>query len=343
MRKKTLIHDAIDKSLQDVHFSAQDMHSVLRQTRMQQHEIQPQKTSTRGRPAYFGYALAAAMLIVIIAPVSFFALRGQSRLVPTTNPLCAAPGEAQSGPHDAVSDGDPLSAAPSASITASPLDDGVFDERDAIAAARACFETQCDTSVFAFEEYDVTLAEAGSDSDAPDSFVVEMNSIYDNGCSFRVVLSRENGDIISYSTPRLATTPMYLNTQSAEVLAWYEQYGPHMFTWPMDAQAEFSRRYEGAALRMPREGEVDAETIAKRFGSHIHVSELTSDPDEHQLTYYTTLYSERSSADGVARYQVYCFAGGEITDTLPPVFALITFRASDGEFESKQILSTSGL
>ena len=346
MKKENHIREAIDESLQNIHFNAQDTRKVLRAVRSQSTEPAPRKASPQRNSGRLGYALAAAMLVMIIAPVSLIALRLHHDEHPAIKTIAAAPTEATSVPLDIVLPADQIidsSLIPSDDSL--QADDGIFTESDAIAAARACFEARCDTSIFTFEEYTVSVQAAfeyGSDPSAA-HYEVSMKSIYDNGCSFRVIVSAPDGEIVSCSTPRLATVPMYLNSESPEVRSWYEEYGPYLFTWPLDAQAEFSRRYEGATLRMPREDEADTQIIARRFGPHIHVSELTDDPDEHNLQYYITLCSERASADGVARYQVYCFAGQEITDTLPPTYALITFRASDGEFESKQILTTAGL
>jgi len=213
-----------------------------------------------------------------------------------------------------------------------------MSESEAIRIARACFEENCDTGIFTFEEYTVDVQSA-FDYGAADARHIEvtLSSIYDNGCSFRVSIDPASGSVLSFSTPRLATEPTRLSLESEEVSAWYEKNGAYAFTWPLEEQAEFSRRYEGGMIRLPREGEADEKTIANRFA--LHIDELITRTGEHAVGYYITLYDGKAYADGLARYQVYCFPGGEIKNELPDTYMILTFLAQDGTFETSQMIS----
>ena len=219
--------------------------------------------------------------------------------------------------------------------TVQPGPQSMISEAEAIAAARACFEAKCDTSVFSFDEYTVSLTET-AEADGSPSMPVLMRSIYDNGCSFTVMLGAQSGDVLRFSTPRLATVPAFLNSESVEVQAWYDKLGPYTFTWSQENQAEFSRRYEGAALRTARSGELsaaDAQTAALKAASDTFAQ--LGETGAHYA--YPTLYAERASADGVARYVVRCYAQ-PVTQTLPSPCVLVTLRAGDGTVESVQLV-----
>ena len=94
-----------------------------------------------------------------------------------------------------------------------------------------------------------------------------------------------------------------------------------------------------ATTRQPREGEVDEAYI--RAQTPVFAEALGVEGGA--LAVYPMLCSESSSADGRARYQIYCFAGEGITDSLPETCLLATMLAADGTIESMQILSTSAL
>ena len=130
--------------------------------------------------------------------------------------------------------------------------------------------------------------------------------------------------------------PAALDRQCAEVQAWYDRYGEHSFTWPLDAQAEFSRRYEGGMRRMPEEGEMDADAIADA-AQEMLAGQAGSNAEDN-TTLWISLYGERAFADGVARYQVYCLPQSDAGE-LPESCTVLTLRASDGVLESSQILS----
>lgn len=198
------IRDAIDESLCGIHFSTQDMHSVLRSVR------RPSKNHSRGVPMRrrrLDLAFAAAMLLLVVAPFSLFALRAQ-RVRPVT---VAASGGATPVPNILpLATPAPTQIAVSPTVappeqTARPL--APISQDEALRIARQCFETHCDTDVSAFDEYalQTTLIQP---SEGCAQYIVRMDSIYGNGCSFTVVVSAENGEVIQYSSPSMATQPM---------------------------------------------------------------------------------------------------------------------------------------
>ena len=343
MKKDNQIKNAIDESLGSVRFNAHDMRSVLRAVR--EEESAPRMTARRPRRS-FQPVFAAMMAVLVIVPLSILAVRtvrsGSS--ITTITPLSANTDAPNADPIIA----DPIienSPAVTAQPTLAPIPQrsGALTQDDAIQIARACFEANCDTSIFTFEEYTVSVQPVSAYEDDPSAagFEVTMRSIYDNGCTFTVTVNGRDGSVLSFSTPRLATVPTRLNAQSGEIQAWYDKYGEYIFMWPLEMQAEFSRRYEGALLRTPREGEVDAQTIANRFGPHDYP--LTEKIGEGPISYHIMLYDGQSFADGQARYHVYCFPGDTTADALPDVYMLLSFFAADGAYESGEILSTSGL
>ncbi len=355
MKKNNPIHDAIDESLSDVHFDAQDMRNVLRAVRSSERREAPamqrkassarkasvQKARRRRVQSAFPYALAACMLVLVIAPLSLLALRTQSGQSSRIKTIAAAPGESTDTPRDIVLHSSaPVSVQETAHPHTSPVavQSWTQEEYRAISAARSCFEALCDVSVFTFEEYEITCEFTAAEGTMPDIYTVTMNSLYDNGCFFRVTVSAQNGEVLSHSAPRLATVPLFVNRQSDEVKAWFDQYGAYMFMWPMDQQVEFSRRYEGAMLRMPREGERDYAYIQ----SSAYVFAEKQLPDAQSIAVYPMLYSEKASADGKARYQVYCFADKDESGTLPDSCLLVTLL-TDGTVESSQKIDTVGL
>ena len=329
MKNDPRIRNALDESLSSVHFDARDMHRVLRAVRGQEAPVR-ERARRKRKPLRLDFLFAVATAALVIVPLSLFALRAHRA---QTSPITTV------AAHGAVSTGMP--AGHEDILLATPLPPsagepgaGVIGESDAIQAARACFEAQCDTTIFTFDEYAVDVSAALGEDGAPSSYVVTMESIYGNGCVFRVVVSAQDGAVISYSTPRLATVPAGLDRQCAEVRAWYERYGEHSFTWPLDAQAEFSRRYEGGMRRMPEEGEADADAIAA--AAQAHLSQQAENGVEADSP-YLSLYAGRAFADGVARYRVYCIPQSD-ADELPESCTVLTLRASDGVLESSQIL-----
>lgn len=322
MKNDPQIRNALDESLSSVHFDVRDMHRVLRAVREQE---APMRERVRRRHRPLDFMLAAATAALVIVSLSLFALRAQRTATTRITPVAA---------HGAVTTEMPAEHEDALLTTPLPARDQGLGEHDAIQAARACFEAQCDTTIFTFDEYAVDVSASLDEEGAPASYVVTMESIYGNGCTFRVVVSAPDGAVISYSTPRLATVPAALDRQCAEVQVWYERYGAHSFAWPLDAQAEFSRRYEGGMRRMPEEGEASAETIAAAARAHLGEAENSS--------LFISLYAERAFADGVARYRVYCLPQSASGD-LPDSCTVLTLRASDGALESSQTLPVPDL
>jgi len=317
MKKNPIIRDAIDESLSGIHFNAQDMRSVMRAVRRDEERRAPARPRRRMR---LDLVFSMALVVMIALPISLFTLRARS--AQTTN-IVAAPGLATPFPR--------VTARPTAlpEGTAMP---GAISESEAIQIARACFEQQCDTSVFTFEEYTVSTAFMTDASGLP-CYRVTMDSVYDNDCTFVVLVSAEDGAVVQYSTPKLATVPAYLRVDSPEVQAWFEKNGEYLFTWPQDVQAEFSRRYEGCALRTARDGEItpeQAKQIALAAAQDIFAQLGLSGGSPCA---YPMLYSERASSDGVARYTVRCFAE-PIGDTLPTPCVLVTLTADTGAVEA---------
>lgn len=227
MKKDPIIREAIDESLVSVHFDARDMHAVLRAVRSERAPDRAPKRRMR-----LNFAFAAAMLLLIAVPVLTLRTAGTP---PDDITTIAAEGE--STPLPTASEAPPQSAA-------------ALDETEAIRLARACFEAQCDTSVFTFDEYTVSVqgyAVYGSSLECPD-YEVSMKSIYDNGCTFTVVISAQDGSVVSFSDPALATVPAAVSSDSPEVQSWYEKYGEDVSAWPQEALREFARRYGNGLL-----------------------------------------------------------------------------------------------
>ena len=312
MKQDNPIRSAIDESLSGVHFDAKDMRAVLRAAKNHEQEPAP-RTPARG--SRFSMAFAMAMLLICVIPAGFLALRAQGM---RTARISAAPGTAALTPQ--------LSADPQADLIISPENTALpADESEAIRIARACFESVCDTSIFTFEEYAVSagLTESGG---GYAEYAVEMTCIYGNGCRFSVQVALPEGRVLAHSAPELATMPTYLDSTAAQVAAWRDKYGPHLMTWPQDAQAEFSRRYEGGMLRAAKPGELTAQEAAELAERYVRTH---ARPQEGVVLFcYPMLYAERAATDGTARYVVSCFTR-EVTDDMPEPLAVISF-AADG-------------
>lgn len=323
MKRQHPIKRAIDESLSSVHFDAHDMQRVLRAVREQE-----APRSRKARRVRLDLLATAAAAVLVIVPLSLVVLRAQTAdiaIIAATGAQTAAKTQAPGG-EDPV-----LHAAPSAAPTA------VLSEHDAIAVARACFEAQCDTTIFTFDEYTVSCEAMTDESGAPAAYVVTMESVYDNGCAFRVVVSAPDGAILSHSSPEAATVPAQIDETSEEVLDWYARYGQHRFMWPLEAQAEFSRRYEGGRLRAPQEGDMDEAAI--RQMAMTYAEQQLGEP----VICGISLFSERFTWDGQARYLVCCFPGDTLPDPLPETCLAYTFLASDGTAEMQDSIETDGL
>jgi len=309
MKQDNFIRDAIDESLSGVHFTRKDMHAVLRAA--ENRGQTPARRTQKRKPVRLHFAFAMAMLVILIVPIALFALRAQSM---RTGRITAAPGTATAVPQ-AHSD-------PKADLIVSTAAPGhTENEGEAIRIARACFEKVCDTSIFTFEEYAVSVEMTGASE-----YTVTMESIYGNGCRFTAVVSLTAGGVLSHSTPKLATMPACLSSDAPEIQAWYDKNGTHLFTWTQDAQAEFSRRYEGAALRAagPDELTEDEARILALEAAAETFEALGIAKDS--IFCYPVLYSERASNGGEARYVVRCFDRA-VTDELPAPCVTVSFTA----------------
>lgn len=324
MKRDSNIRDAIDESLYGVRFNQNDMRSVLRAVRRSDDapQIAP-KRAKKQRGKRLQLAFCTALAVAVIAPVSFLTLRTLGTpnvdIVTTQGGVTpAATATAQSLVTDA----------PSAAYIA---------ESDAIAIARERFETLCDTSIFTFEEY--TVSTAFTTYGAP-AYTVTLESIYGNGCAFTVRIDALTGEVLGTSSPADAVIPKGLTRDNPNVSAWYDKYGEYRITWPLEQQAEFSRRYEGYLTRVPQTNSETASEMTPDQAISAARAALSSAANlgiadaqyAQNLTYYAVLRSERAYADGVARYEVYAFEQ-PLTDALPASGYLVTLRA-DAEYGS---------
>lgn len=324
MKHDPKIKNAIDESLGSVRFNQQDMRTVLhavRDTRT------PAKKAVRKRRVRYEWIAAAAMLLLVIAPLGLLTANSLRAGVKDITTITAA----GTGETTSVAAFDPVNPTPAPAVQTA-----LIAESDAIRAARTCFEAQCDLSVFTFEEYTVSASVMNSGAD----YTVRMQSIYDNGCAFSVVVSGADGAVISHSDPAQATVPALLRSDSAEVQAWYTKHGAHSFMWPLDVQAEFSRRYAGAAQRMPKESETASDEILAA------AKKTLAETDEAYAVSsaaYISLHDGKDFADGRARYQVYGFASEAVDGALPETCVILTYFADDGALESALTVSTDAL
>ena len=329
MKDNETIRNAIDESLSGVRFNANDVRSVMRAVRSR--EEAPEQPARRRRAFRPDFAFAVMLAVIVIAPVSLMFVRSRSM-----RPVAVAPGVATVRPTAAVSpaprEDEDIPSPTVAAVTAG--------ESEAIRLAKACFEATCDTSVFSFEEYTVFVT-SQPQADGATHYTVSMNSVYDNGCAFTAVVSLPSGAIVQHSTPRLATVPTFFDSSSPEVQSWYDKYGPYLFTWDAQAQIEFSRRYEGAAIRPPVEGELTYdEAAAAAVRAIAERSEYAS--LFGSVVAYPVLYAESGNADDAARYVVYCFAA-PVTDTLSGECLLVTLTQGGHAVESIQLLTQDEL
>lgn len=314
-RQHNPVKSAIDDSLAGVRFNQHDMHTVLRSSR--------QAARLKKRRSVLSGAAFAACVAALLIPVILFSLSTRSirdaNVLPLADRTTAAPAATAQPGEDIVSP--QATPAPTAPPTLPPS--GVshaISESRAVEIARACFESQCDTTIFAFDEYavDVRLTQGEGAQ-----YVVTMDCMYGNGCRFTVALSADTGEILQYSSPQMATVPAATDRNSAQVSAWYEEHGPYLFTWPQDVQAEFSRRYQGATIRIPREGEMS--------GAQAIIAAQNAAEDRFTC-FYPVLFDERTG--GAAVYTVYCYEEA-VTDVLPDGASMtVTLDAQTGEILS---------
>lgn len=320
MKRHPEIQNAVNESLSSVRFTDWDRERVLRAVRMPEEPVC--KRPPRRRLFRADILLPAMSAVLVIVPIFLFALHARNMQITDitsyagTN-VCA---QQEALPTDAPS-------APPAAL----------NTHAAIEAARACFEAECDTSVFAFDEYTVDVSAVQDETGHPAAFTVTMRSVYGNGCTFSVTVSADDNAVISHSAPRNATVPSSLDQSRSEIRAWYERYGARPFMWALDVQAEFSRRYDGFLHREPQETDVQPAAIMLAAQNEL----ARKGGEEH--TVYLSLLSERAFDDGAARYHAYCFAAGESPDDPETECTMMTFLASSGVLESTQTVPVSSL
>lgn len=326
------IRNAIDESLHDVHFNMQDMHRVLRAVRDNEDACAP----VRRKRFRLDFVFATALMALVFVPLAVLTLRSQRTQLSTI-----------SGSN--VTATSALTARPSPEATAqagaSPVPSGAYiSADDAVRIARNCYESHCDTSIFTFDEFtvDVTYVHGISGEEGastPDTYQVTLENIYGNGCTFVVVIDVTTGEVLFYTTPEQATIPAYLPASSPEVQAWYEKNGPYVFTWSQADQVEFSRRYEGAALRAAGDDvipDAEAQALAVQASKDAFASLGFSGAP----VCYTLLYDGRSSADGAPYYVVYCFKE-PVTAEITAPYVLVTLNAQTGAVESVRTVRPS--
>ncbi len=324
LQDRQAVRQAIDGSLHTVRFNAQDMRTVLKAAKIGKKPSAAKKKRRVFRPDLI-FSFTFALLIAL--PASFYAIRSRDDITTITTPgqPTIHPHQTAQGNADIIAAQEDMPAHLPAAANSTAVPGSAIDETEAIRIARECFEAQCDTTVFTFEEYVVAVH---FDADSL-QYTVTLDSMYKNGCRFTVVLSGEDGRILQHSAPRLAITPTALDSNSPEVRAWFEKHGEFMFTWPQDVQAEFSRRYQGATLRAAHDGEISAEEAIAAVSAPIE----SKAPDLF-TAFYPVLYSERASSTGRAFYLVYCYPSADeavIRDSTPMT---VSFDAVTGDIIS---------
>ena len=334
MKKDNSIRDAIDESLHDVHFSMQDMHRIMRAVRDSEEPCTP----VRRRRFRLDFVFATALVALIFVPLTMLTLRSQRTQLSTISGQTATSSSSltteQPTPRIA-------SAAKDESLLPS---DACISADEAVQIARNCYESHCDTSVFTFDEFTVEVTyihgvNAEDGSSTPGTYQVTMESIYGNGCTFVVIIDVNTGEVLHYTSPEQATIPAYLPASSPEVQAWYEKNGPYVFTWSQADQVEFSRRYEGAALRAAGD-DVIPDSQAQAVAVQASKDAFASLGFSGTPVCYTLLYDSRTSANERPYYVVYCFQES-VTDAITAPYVLVTLDAQEGTVESVRIAQPS--
>ena len=300
MKKDPTICEAIDESLCSVRFNAQDERAVLA-------AIHGRRAQAKKRARRLNFAFAMGLLVLLVAPVTAFTLH--SRRLGTTD--IAAPGS-----DPILSPAATAAAAASAPPAATPL--RALTEQEALQAARACFESVCDTSVFSFDEYAVSCERQG------DAYFVLMTSIYGNGCTFSVTVDALTGEILQHSPVDLATQPASDAAVSAEAKTWTQKFGSNLFSWSADDQTEYARRYKGATLREPRSDEIPFEQAAQIASQAAKaVFEANGLSADAPLCYPML-------------YRVFCFAAPPAEPATRETYVLVTLSPATGSVESAE-------
>ena len=112
-----------------------------------------------------------------------------------------------------------------------------------------------------------------------------------------------------------------------------------MFTWSQADQVEFSRRYEGAALRTAGD-DVIPDSQAQAVAVQASKDAFASLGFSGTPVCYTLLYDSRTSANERPYYVVYCFQE-PVTDAITTPYVLVTLDAQEGTVESVRIAQPS--
>ena len=328
-KKEEQIRASIDESLSGVRFNAHDRRAVMQAIHGSEKEA-PQKRRLR-----LDVVFTALLLVLLASPVALITLHrptfstapGSETSSPAETPLSRSediilPAAAlqRSIPHpDAVPAGSP-------NPSAAPL-----KQSEAIRLARDCYNALCDTDIFTFEEFTVSASfdpQAGQNG----AYIVNMNSIYGNGCTFSVTLDARTRSVLAHSDPEQATLPTELLETSPEMQAWFTKNGPLLYTWSPEDQQEFSRRYEGGALRVARPGEISFEQAAQLAAQASKQTFQALDQTISSPACYPTLQNAPVHTD--ARYVVYCFPSAVTDQPLSP--CIVVTMQTDGTIESVQ-------
>ena len=276
--------------------------------------IHGRRAKAKKRARRLNFAFAMGLLVLLVAPVTAFTLH--SRHLGTTD--IAAPGS-----DPILSPAATAAATASAPPAATPL--RALTEQEALQAARACFESVCDTSVFSFDEYAVSCERQG------DAYFVLMTSIYGNGCTFSVTVDALTGEILQHSPVDLATQPASDAAVSAEAKTWTQKFGSNLFSWSAADQAEYARRYKGATLREPRGGEIPFEQAAQIASQAAKAVFEANGLSADAPLCYPMLYAERADENGAAHYRVFCFAAPPAEPATRETYVLVTLNPATGK------------
>ena len=312
------VQSAINESLSSVHFNASDTRSVLNTLRCGRKQRPSGKRRRKFRPELI---FTFSLFLMVALPLSLYAIRAKENITM----IGADPGTTLQPLAVTQHDASIATPSPAAAVEESPAPfAAAISESDAIRIARECFNAHCDTSIFTFEEYGVSATLSSSAQ-----YTVTLDSIYKNGCRFTVVLSAATGEVLQYSSPHLATVPEGVDESSPEIRAWFDKYGEHLFTWPQEVQAEYSRRYQGGILRGAKEGEISYETAIAAVRAPLD----RQVPGEFNA-FYPVLYSERTAADGNAFYLVYCYCADDDASLKESTPMTVSFNAVTGDIIS---------
>ena len=328
-KKETQIRASIDESLSGIRFNAQDRRTVMQA--IHNHK----EKAPRKRRFHLEFVFTALLLVLLASPVALLTLRRPI--------LSTAPGSETASPAETPASGSADTVFPASPLTSpTALPDAVpagtsnpsaapLKQSEAIRLARDCYNALCNTDIFTFEEFTVAVSfdpQAGKNG----AYIVNMTSIYGNGCTFSVTLDAQTHSILAHSDPEQATLPAELLEDSPEIQTWFARNGPLLFTWSPEDQQEFSRRYEGGVLRTARPEEISFEQAAQLAAQASQSAFRSLGHTVSSPACYPTLQTASVYTD--AHYVVYCFPHA-VTDQIISPCVLVTMQ-TDGTVESVQ-------